>query len=463
MKKLSTFLFLLTAFSITSVNAQKKIKINKYETSHNCTSGDPSVVIPGMVDTAGTRSVANNDKLWDNGYVFKVKFMNNVGSERMRNIIKSAAKTWETYANIKFDFYPDNEERTDIRILLGGYGNSQGHNSYVGLDCNTISSLEQTMNLDTFSFVDANYFVKEYRSKGPFYNFVISRRPGFTGYKTNEEFYQDLSLYPKSNTALDVIGFNGTVMHEFGHALGLMHEQSYPGAIKWNKDTVYANYLKTQGWDKKKVDYQVFQVADVFYTNGTAYDPKSIMQYAVEPWETLNGFSVPWNNYLSDGDKKIIAALYPRDRSVSTLSVPIVEVYNYKGSVVKLDDQRKGIVLKPAFGIKTNALLGQITIVARLVTEDGKYFIKSSSKTYNWSGDAAVFTQLRLTASNGFIFNLEGENNLELLFPYDQIPPEAAGKKINVLFSVYQYDEVNKREKDLAFSLLSSPLSLPRK
>ena len=464
MKKLSILLFFVTAFCTFSGNAQKKkLKISKYETSRKCTSGNPSSVIPGKVDSAGSRGVANNDKLWDNGTAIKVKFMNNVGSERVRNIIKSAAKNWETYANIKLDFYPDNEETTDIRILLGGYGNSKGHNSFVGLDNHSISNFKPTMNLDTFSFLDGEFFVKEYTSKGPFYNFIISKRSGFKGYNTNEEFFEDMSNYPSANKPFLITQFNGTVMHEFGHALGLEHEQSYPGAIKWNKDTVYANYLMSQGWDKKQVDYQVFEVADVFYTNGTAYDPKSIMQYAVDPWETLDGFSVPWNYYLSNGDKKIIAALYPKDRTVSALTVPIIQVYNYKGSEVKLDDQRQGIVLKPAFGIKTNALVGKIVVVARLVTEDGKYFIETQSKTYNWNGAAAVFTPLRLTASSGFIFNKAGANNLELLFPYDQIPAAAAGKKINVSFSVYQYDEVNDREKELEFSLLSSPLFLPKR
>ncbi len=42
--------------------------------------------------------------------------------------------------------------------------------------------------------------------------------------------------------------FSRTVIHEFGHALGCVHEHSSPAAtIPWNRDAVYAYYLATQG------------------------------------------------------------------------------------------------------------------------------------------------------------------------------------------------------------------------
>ena len=81
----------------------------------------------------------------------------------------------------------------------------------------------------------------------------------------------------------------GTTTHEFGHALGMLHEQSYPNGIKWNKDTVYKYYEKYQGWDKAKVDFNVLEASDFFYTNGTTYDPQSIMHYPVLAWQTVDG------------------------------------------------------------------------------------------------------------------------------------------------------------------------------
>lgn len=44
------------------------------------------------------------------------------------------------------------------------------------------------------------------------------------------------------------------VTHELGHSLGLLHEQSFPGVVKWNKsDSVYNYYRETQGWDREKL------------------------------------------------------------------------------------------------------------------------------------------------------------------------------------------------------------------
>ncbi len=64
-----------------------------------------------------------------------------------------------------------------------------------------------------------------------------------------------------------------TALREFGHALGLIHEHQQPMAnIPGDVPRLYAWYSKNQGWDKAKVDANVF----------AKYDPvtsTSIMQY----------------------------------------------------------------------------------------------------------------------------------------------------------------------------------------
>jgi len=72
--------------------------------------------------------------------------------------------------------------------------------------------------------------------------------------------------------------FSRTVIHEFGHALGCIHEQASPVAnIPWNKPVVYAYYLKNDNWDQQMVDSNVFAVASQATTIETAFDRTSIM------------------------------------------------------------------------------------------------------------------------------------------------------------------------------------------
>lgn len=101
------------------------------------------------------------------------------------------------------------------------------------------------------------------------------------------------------------------VLHEFGHALGLQHEHQHPNnGIKWNKEVVYAYYAR-QGWNRSQVDQNLFIAYSSAQCNMVTYDPKSIMHYPVPKEHTMNGYSVAWNNFLSDGDKTWIKTYYP--------------------------------------------------------------------------------------------------------------------------------------------------------
>ncbi|MBL7764566.1 MAG: hypothetical protein JNJ58_00600 [Chitinophagaceae bacterium] len=104
------------------------------------------------------------------------------------------------------------------------------------------------------------------------------------------------------------------VLHEFGHALGLIHEHQNPdnNPIHWNKEITYAYYQKTQGWSREKTDKNLFQTYDETLMNGGSFDPKSIMLYAIPKSLTTDSFSTTWNHELSDEDKKIIGILYPK-------------------------------------------------------------------------------------------------------------------------------------------------------
>ncbi|HVI44236.1 MAG TPA: matrixin family metalloprotease [Chitinophaga sp.] len=210
---------------------------------------------PGNVTTEG---VAVKSTLWANGKNIKVKFLN--GSSFLRGKVITYAKVWESYANITFTFVADNQP-ADLKV---NFSNDQSSWSYLGKDALTYAP----GNAESIHF---GWF--------------------------------------DSNT--DDTEFSRTVTHEFGHAIGLAHEQSSPVAnISWNKPVVY-NYYAQFGWSKADVDYNVFYKYSKTVTQYSQYDPASIMQYPIDPSFTTNGFSVGWNTVLSATDKSFIASVYP--------------------------------------------------------------------------------------------------------------------------------------------------------
>ena len=102
------------------------------------------------------------------------------------------------------------------------------------------------------------------------------------------------------------------VLHEFGHALGCVHEQANPNIdIPWDRVKVYTYYWKNFRWDRETVDQNIFlryQPSDV---DATRHDPASIMQYPVSNEHTTRDFEIGWNTELSETDKEFISTMYP--------------------------------------------------------------------------------------------------------------------------------------------------------
>jgi hypothetical protein len=436
MKKIliAVILFVLT---VSQSNAQKSILPRL-----NCTT----IVSEAMlreVDTTKPRGVSDNYHTWSNGSVLLVKFMGGGGGKVLREKVMQCAKEWEKYANISFKFVADTTRITNLRIRLG---RGAGHNSAVGTEANFRQQSVQTMNFDTLYLADAEYYVASLKKKGlkpPFnLNQLIAEMKTDPDHWNNEEMKR-------------------VVTHEFGHALGLLHEQSFPGAVKWKKtDSIYNYYRETQGWSREKVDFNVFEVANQFYTNGTTYDPKSIMHYSINSWETTDGYSVVQNNELSAGDKALIAALYPKDKKESTLEVPKVDVTNYGDLKVVTDKVRGGLLIYPVFDLKTNSRLGQVYVVARMATADG-YYLRTDNKYYNWGGTAATYLKMNLLPNSKQSYNKGTKKNLELFMPFDKIP-QHEGDKIMIVFAVYLDDELNGQRDKLMYFSTTTPLSIGR-
>jgi len=112
----------------------------------------------------------------------------------------------------------------------------------------------------------------------------------------------------------------GTIIHEFGHVLGLIHEHQNPKGqkIPWNDAKVYEWAKQTQGWDQQTTYHNIIERYDVNQINGSDFDSKSIMLYFFPPELTTDNKGTNQNHILSQTDISYIEKVYPgSDTSVS--------------------------------------------------------------------------------------------------------------------------------------------------
>ena len=215
------------------------------------------------------QGVYYNDYKWDANQEITVTFLN--GSQYVKDQVKKHALKWCDVANVTFRFTTD--PASDIRI---SFREGMGSWSLIGKQ-----SLQFSVDPSTGNAISGK--------SGPSMNF------GWFNESTED------------------IEFQRTTLHEFGHALSLLHEHLNPNSgIQWNKPKVYAYYMQTQHWSKEMVDKNVLDKYSVTQTNNQ-YDPHSIMHYPVNKELTLDHYEVGWNNDLSEDDKLLIRDLYPFD------------------------------------------------------------------------------------------------------------------------------------------------------
>jgi hypothetical protein len=103
------------------------------------------------------------------------------------------------------------------------------------------------------------------------------------------------------------------VLHEFGHAIGLIHEHQNPaGGIQWNRDAVIRDLSgPPNNWSLDVIEHNMFEPYQAGDTNFTETDALSIMMYPIPPPWTLDGFSAGLNGSLSPTDKQFIHQQYP--------------------------------------------------------------------------------------------------------------------------------------------------------
>jgi Astacin (Peptidase family M12A) len=215
------------------------------------------------------RAAVERLRLWENGKRLRIRFLD--GDAAVQQKIANIAPEWEQFTNLKLDFVRDGA--AEIRISFRDVGFSW---STVGTDAVSRPRMLPSMN---YGWLKPNTAEREYRR---------------------------------------------VVLHEFGHALGMIHEHQNPeavGRIPWDKPKVYAYYAR-QGWSQQDVDENIFDVYDRDDTNFTSFDSGSIMQYAVPDDLTVGSFAIGWNTELSELDKDFMRRQYPKG-SPGTVSLTV--------------------------------------------------------------------------------------------------------------------------------------------
>lgn len=212
----------------------------------------------GPIGTVRARAAVERLKLWENGRTLRVKYLDGLGDVQAK--VTAIAKEWEQVTNLTLRFVTSGAAEIRISFLDKGFSWST-----VGTDALTVPSSQPTMN---YGWLEPNTSQREYQR---------------------------------------------VVRHEFGHALGMIHEHQNPaaeGQIPWDKPKVYAYYAQ-QGWSKADVDFNIFQTYAEELTNFSDFDPTSIMQYAVPDSLTIGSYSIGWNTSLSPLDEQFMRRQYP--------------------------------------------------------------------------------------------------------------------------------------------------------
>ncbi|KAF8124349.1 hypothetical protein EV363DRAFT_1354250 [Boletus edulis] len=214
----------------------------------------------------------NSDKQLEIGYCFlqtlgwsrnKETAVNGVILSEIVDKSENKFETWEHFANIKFKLVRKDSE--DCKIRIGFVPGSSW--SAVGASAMSIDINNPTLNLGWL--------------------------------KDKDEADED---------------DRSTILHEFGHALGMMHEHQSPARgeyIHLKELEVYRYYQPLLG-SRETVKSQIIDTYnDERIMNMSKFDMKSIMMYFMPGYLNEEGIDVPVNKKLSKLDKAIITLSYP--------------------------------------------------------------------------------------------------------------------------------------------------------
>ena len=218
-----------------------------------CATLDRKATLPN------TKGALLKDAKWERGHPITIRFL--AGSPTLRARVRKVAEEWMKVGNVDFVFVDGGP--TEIRI---DFQQGNGSWSYLGTQCRGIEEPHPTMN---YGWLDDDADEKELRR---------------------------------------------VVLHEFGHALGMIHEHQNPNKpIRWNRDAVIADLSgPPNNWDVATIENNMFKKYEKLAVESTPVDPLSIMMYPIPAAWTLDGVTADFNMELSETDRAFIRDAYPK-------------------------------------------------------------------------------------------------------------------------------------------------------
>lgn len=247
------------------------------------------------------RAVGMRGKFHPNGSTIKIGFIG--GTEAQKTLVRNAFASWKQSVNLNFEYPAQGPYNIRVAFAAGSAW------SYIGTDCNSISQSLPTMNI----------------------GFGLS-------------------------TAEQQSGISSTALHEIGHSLGLLHEQSYPNMVCWNEANVIQELSgPPNNWSLAMIRFNVLDYHNPANVILGGYDSRSIMHYAIKASWTCNNTAIPGGTNITTADRNFIALQYPGTTPPPVTTVTITKAQ--RDNIYRLEQKAKlytdsvVLVTKSVFGL----------------------------------------------------------------------------------------------------------------